>query len=263
MKFAISGKGGVGKTLIASYLSRIFAEAGYSVIAIDADPDANLATSLGFPAPDQIIPISEMKELIKERTGIRDNEATSYFKMNPTVADIPDKYALKKDGISLMVMGRVKNGGTGCYCPENAFLQSLMTHLLLKPGEVVIMDMSAGIEHLSRGTARMVDKLIIVVEPGRKSVETARRITGLAKDLGIRSIAVIANKIREPSDKEFLTSSLSGYEFLGFIPYDPAIPAADMKGTSLLEASPEVAQNIKGIYQILISGMENPTIKNQ
>lgn len=129
MKIAISGKGGVGKTLIAAYLSRIFAEGGYSVIDIDADPDANLAASLGFPESDKIVPVSEMKELIEERTGAKDDEAAPFFEMNPIVSDIPGKYALKKDGISLMVMGRVKRGGMGCYCPENAFLQALMTHL--------------------------------------------------------------------------------------------------------------------------------------
>lgn len=261
MKIAISGKGGVGKTLVASYLSRIFAEGGYSVIALDADPDANLAASLGFPESNKIIPISEMKELIQERTGVTDEEAPPLFRMNPTVFDIPGKYALKKDNISLMVMGRVKRGGTGCYCPENAFLQALITHLLLTPDEVVIMDMAAGIEHLSRGTARMVDKLLIVVEPGRKSVETAISITSLAKDLDIKSVAAIGNKIREPSDEEYLKSNLPDLEFLGFIPYDPRVPAADMKGLSLFEASPEVTGEIKKVYQRLILQMKKSEAK--
>lgn len=261
MKIAISGKGGVGKTLIASYLSRFFAEDGYSVIAIDADPDANLAMSLGFSDPDKITPISEMTELIHERTGFTDDETPPLFKMNPYVSDIPEKYALRKDGISLMVMGRVKRGGTGCYCPENAFLQALMAHLLLKTGEVVIMDMAAGIEHLSRGTARMVDKLLVVVEPGRKSVETAESITQLACDLGIKSIAAVGNKIRSESDKEFLRLSLPNLEFLGFIPYDQALPEADMKGESLFEASPRVASEVKKVYQTLISQMEKSGTK--
>lgn len=166
MKIAISGKGGVGKTLVAALLCRVFAEAGYSVIAVDADPDANLGLSLGFKNANKIVPISEMKELIEERTGVKAGETSPFYKLNPHVSDIPGKYALKEHGISLMVMGRVKAGGTGCYCPENALLQALMAHLLLSKDEVVIMDMAAGIEHLSRGTARMVDKLIIVTERG-------------------------------------------------------------------------------------------------
>jgi len=185
MKIAISGKGGVGKTLIASLLCRVFAREGYDVIAVDADPDANLAASLGLPDADKITPISEMTELIEERTGTKSGDGGPFFKLNPKVSDIPEKYAVKNDGISLMVMGRMKPGGVGCYCAENSFLQALMTHLLLSRNEVVIMDMAAGIEHLSRGTARMVDILLIVVEPGRQSIETAYRISRLANDLRI------------------------------------------------------------------------------
>src|SRR3989304_3696489 len=181
MKIAISGKGGVGKALLAAFLSQIFAESGYSVIAIDADPDANLASTLGFADPDKITPISEMEDLIEERVGVRPGTSGSFFKLNPKVDDLPESYSVKKDGIRLMVMGRIKRGGTGCYCPEGALLQALLKHLLLQRNEVVIMDMEAGIEHLSRGTTRAVDKLIIVVEPGRRSIETAETIIRLAR----------------------------------------------------------------------------------
>ena len=226
MKIAISGKGGVGKTLLASLLSTVFVEFGYSVIAIDADPDANLAATLGFPHPEKITPISEMSTLIEERTGARPGQIAPYFKLNPKVDDLPEKYSLKYNSIKLMVMGRIKRGGTGCYCPEGALLQALITHLLLARDEVVILDMEAGIEHLSRGTARAVDKLIIVVEPGRRSVETAYRITSLAKDISLQNIAIVGNKFRNQSEREFLISSLPDFEFLGFIPYDQAVVEA-------------------------------------
>ena len=252
MKIAISGKGGVGKTLIASLLCRVFAGAGYAVVAVDADPDANLAVSLGMPHADKITPVSEMTELIAERTGTKNGESGPFFKLNPTVSDIPEKYAVKADGISLMVMGRMKPGGAGCYCAENSFLQALMTHLLLSKDEVVIMDMAAGIEHLTRGTARMVDILLIVVEPGRQSIETAGRIDKLAKDLGIKNVAIIGNKIRNAADKDFLTSSLPGFTILVFVPYDPRITGADMAGKPLFEASPAVTGEVKKIQQELI-----------
>ena len=164
MKIAISGKGGVGKTLLATLLSNIFATFGYSVLAIDADPDSNLAANLGVPHAEEIIPISEMHELIEERTGAKPGEIAPSFKLNPKVDDLPDNYSVKLDGINLMVMGRIKRGGTGCYCPEGALLQSLLAHLLVARNEVVILDMEAGIEHLGRGTAQAVDKLIVVVE---------------------------------------------------------------------------------------------------
>ena len=253
MKFAISGKGGVGKTLLASLLSKMFAESGYSVIAIDADPDANLAATLGFPNPEQITPISEMSDLIEERTGVRPGQSAPYFKLNPKVDDISEKYAVKQNGIRLMRMGRIKKGGTGCYCPENALLKALLSHLLVARNEVVILDMEAGIEHLGRGTATAVDKLIVVVEPGRRSIETALNIEKLASEIGLQNVAVVGNKVRNQSDREFLTASLPGFEFLGFIPYDQAVVDADLAGLSPIDSSQQVIAAVKDIYQALLS----------
>ncbi len=256
MKIAISGKGGVGKTLLASLLAQIFASSGYSVLAIDADPDANLAAALGFPHPEQIVPISEMKDLIAERTGTTPGQMGAYFRMNPRVDDMPEKYWQSLDGIRLMVMGRPKKGGSGCYCPENALLKALMSHLLLARNEVIIMDMEAGIEHLGRATASAVDRLIVVVEPGRRSLDTAHTIQGLARDIGLSNIAMVGNKVRGQSDIDFLTASLPGMEFLGFIPYDQMVVDADLARQPLLEASLQVAAEAKNIYQKLVSAAE-------
>jgi CO dehydrogenase maturation factor len=256
MKIAISGKGGVGKTLLASLLAKTFAESGYSVIAIDADPDANLATTLGFPDAEKASPISEMKELVEERTETKPGKAGLYFKINPRVDDIPEKYSLKQNNIRLLVMGPVKKGGTGCYCPENALLAALLAHLLIARDEVVILDMAAGIEHLSRGTAKAVDKLIVVVEPRRGSIETAYRIDKLARDIGIGSIALVANKVHNQSEREFIISRLKGFEFLGFIPYDQAMVQAEINNLPLIEASQSIASAVKDIYHKLMSVSE-------
>jgi len=253
MKIAISGKGGVGKTLLSAMLSKIFAESGYSVIAIDADPDANLAATLGFPQAEKIIPISEMGDLIEERTGARPGQSAPYFKLNPRVDDIPEKFAMKQDGIRLMRMGRIKRGGSGCYCPESTLLKALLAHLLLARDEVVILDMEAGIEHLGRGTTGAVDKLIIVVEPGRRSLETAISIKNLAAEIDLQNVVVVGNKIRNQSDKEFLMASLPGFEFIGFIPYDQAIVDADLAGLSPLDSSQQVITAVKDIYQALLA----------
>ncbi len=262
MKIAISGKGGVGKTLLASLLSKIFTEHSYSVLAIDADPDANLAATIGFPNPERIIPISEMSELIEERTGARPGQVGAYFKLSPKVDDIPEKYAQEYDGIRLMVMGRIKKGGSGCYCPENALLRALLAHLLLARHEVVILDMEAGVEHLGRATAKAVDKLIVVVEPGRRSVETAGSIAKLAQDIGLQNIAVVGNKVRNQSDREFLISSLPGFEFLGFIPYDQALVDADLANRPLLDSSQQIINEVRNIYQTLLSTVQMPSKVN-
>jgi len=259
MKIAISGKGGVGKTLLAAMLSKTFAESGYSVIAIDADPDANLAATLGFPNPEQITPISEMSNLIEERTGVQPGQIAPYFKLNPKVDDIPEKYALKQNGIRLMRMGGIKKGGTGCYCPESALLKALLTHLLVARNEVVILDMEAGIEHLGRGTAGTVDKLIVVVEPGRRSIETALSIQKLATEIGLQNMAVVGNKIRNPSEREFIISSLPGFEFLGFIPYDQALVNADLASLPVLDASQKIITAVKSIYQDLLFTAKVPS----
>ena len=256
IKIAVSGKGGVGKTLLSSLLAKAFSEAGYSVITIDADPDANLAATLGFPHPETITPISEMKELIEERTDTGAGRGSGLYKLNPKVDDIPEKYSQKLNGIRLMVMGPLKRGGTGCYCPENALLQALVAHLLVARNEVVILDMEAGIEHLGRGTAKAVDKLIVVVEPGRRSIETAHTIDKLAQDIGLRNVALVANKVRGQSDRDFLVSTLPEFEFLGFIPYDSKIIEADQSNISILDASQSVLAEVKNIYEALVSGVQ-------
>ncbi len=244
--------------MFAALLAHTFAESGYSVLAIDADPDANLAATLGFPEPEKITPISEMKELVEERTGARPGRRDVYFKLNPKVDDLPEKYWLERDGIKLMVMGQVKQGGTGCYCPENVLLQALVNHLVLARDEAVILDMEAGIEHLGRATAKAVDKLIIVVEPGRRAIETAYRIKELAQDIGLPNIAVVGNKIRSQSEKEFIVSSLPGFEFLGFIPYDQALVDADLADQPLLDASQPIISEVRNIYQTLVSLAQAP-----
>ncbi len=252
MKVGISGKGGVGKTLLASLLAKAFAEAGYAVLAIDADPNANLAATLGFPHPEKITPISEMSQLIEERTGVRPGETAPYFKLNPKVSDLPEKYSQKLDAIRLMVMGRAKRGGTGCYCPENALLRALVTHLLLQRDEVIILDMEAGIEHLGRATAGAVDKLIVVVEPGRRSIETAYTIKKLAADIGLEKVVAVGNKIRSQADRNFLTGMMPDFKFLGFIPFKQAIVDADLKGKSVLNSSPELSRAVKEIFKTLL-----------
>lgn len=232
MKIAVSGKGGVGKTTFSALLIRTLNEQGKHVLAIDADPDANLAGAVGIADAESIVPISEMKDLVYERTEAKPGSIGGFFKLNPRVDDLPDALSARLGNIKLMRLGGVKKGGSGCICPESTLLRALITHIVLARNEVVVMDMEAGIEHLGRATAQAVDKLLVVVEPGRRSIDTAEHIKFLAAGIGLKNIALVGNKIRSDKDIAFLKEHLSDFTFLGFLPYDDALVEADVKGIS-------------------------------
>ena len=251
MKLAVTGKGGGGKTTIVAGLARVLALRGQKVLAIDADPASNLALALGFPKDQRLTPISEMKELIEERTEAKSGSMGGFFKINPRVDDLPEKYTLEKDGIRLMVMGTVQKGGGGCVCPENVMVKTLVAHLLLGRGEVVILDMEAGVEHLGRATAKAVDKLIGVVEPGQRSLEVAQKIRQLAGDIGLHNIGLVGNKIRGESDRQFLLSRMTGFPFLGFLPYDLRVVEADLEGKPPYGENPDFLKAIEKIVDAI------------
>ncbi len=245
MKLAVSGKGGVGKTTFSALLIRTLNAQGKRVLAIDADPDANLAAALGIPDADKIVPIAEMKELIFERTEAQPGTMGGFFKLNPKVDDLPDSLSAKLENIKLMRLGGVKKGGSGCICPESTLLRALMLHIVLARDEVVVMDMEAGIEHLGRATASAVDKLIVIVEPGRRSIDTAGHIKKLASEIGLKNIGLVGNKIRGNKDEEFLKKHLSDFEFLGFIRQDEALIEADLDGVSPYDVDSIAKTNVK------------------
>ena len=240
MKIAVSGKGGVGKTSVAAGLVLLFKNQGKKVIAIDADPDANLAATLGFSAPQRPAPISELKKIILERTG----EVGAFFKLNPKVDDIPDKFSAKQGNITLIEMGTVKKGGAGCVCPESAFLKALLSHIFLNRDEVVIVDMEAGIEHLGRGTAQSVEKFLIVVEPNNTSLDTAKKINSLAEGLGIKDISAIGNKIRSGKDKDFIDKNLKDIRIQGYISLDEAL----LNSRGILPEGSEFMKNLAEVF---------------
>lgn len=231
MKIAITGKGGVGKTTIAGLLARTFAEQGRTVLAIDADPDANLASAIGIPKEKLagLQPFSKMKNLAKQRTGADQNNG-GLFVLNPRVDDLPDSHCIEHGGVRLLMMGTVEHGGSGCVCPEHTLLRSLMKHLLLDRDEVLIMDMEAGIEHLGRATAEAVDVLVVVVEPGSRSLQTSVQIEQLAAEIGITKIVYIASKVADKNDLNYLQKSLQGKALLGHLSMSEAIREADKNG---------------------------------
>lgn len=229
MKIALTGKGGVGKTTIAACLSRYYADKGYDVLAVDADPDANLGLALGMSEEmiASITPISEMKSFAMERTNATSGGYGSFFSMNPKVDDIPEKFSRKFNGVRLLTMGTVNLGGSGCVCPEHVLLKMLTSHLVLYEKDLVIMDMEAGIEHLGRGTASAVDAFITIVEPGVRSIQTYNRVCKLAGDIGVKQVYVIGNKIRYQKDRDFLIERIGAENIVGFIDYLDEISDTD------------------------------------
>jgi CO dehydrogenase maturation factor len=234
MKIALTGKGGVGKTTISASLSRYFADQGFNVLTVDADPDANLGLALGMSDEmiSSIVPISEMRDLVEERTAAEKGTFGSMFKMNPEVADIPERYAKEYNGVKLLTMGTVDTGGSGCVCPEHVLLKMLMNHLVLYQKDVVIMDMEAGIEHLGRGTAGAVDAFIVVVEPGVRSIQTFNKVKTLATDIGVKQVYVIGNKIRNEADIAFLNEKIGAENIIGFLNYRDEIIQSDRNNQS-------------------------------
>lgn len=245
MKIAVTGKGGVGKTTVASLLSHLFAEEGKKVIAVDADPDANLASALGIPKDEseKLIPIADMAGLIEERTGA----SAGIFKLNPKVDDLPENIGYPLNGIILLIMGKPKV--SGCYCPENALLRRLLRHLIVERSEVIIVDMEAGVEHLTRGTADSMDAFIIVVEPGQRSIQTAKTISEMAKKLGVRNIFVVANKVRGIEDLYFIKENIKDMQLIGSINFSDTLMAADIKGLSPYSHSPESVRQVREIKE--------------
>lgn len=246
MKIALSGKGGVGKTTIAAFLIKVLAERGRQVLAIDADPSPHLASALDFPNAEDIRPISEMRHLIQERS----ERNGPFYRLNPKVSDLPERFMRQKGNIKLMVLGAIQQGGAGCACADNAVLRSLLNILLLSPNEDIVVDMEAGVEHLGRGTIASVDHLLIVIQPYRGSLETAGKILALGKDLNMRHLEIVANDVHGQDDLEYI------YEYLHIRPAgvffsSDAVKKAERSGKPLFEADQSLRESAQDLLDVL------------
>ncbi len=264
-KIAIGGKGGVGKTTVCAIWAQLFAESGLDVLAIDADPNTTLASAFGIPiksgqqCPE---PLIKMKQLIAERTGTGKEAVpnlSGYFRLNPKVSDLPEKYWLEVNTLKspagtlkvpvgtlkLLVLGAITQAGTGCACPEGAFLKALLRHTILQRQELVLVDLAAGVEFMGRASVQGIDAFVAVVEPGGRSIETANNIAKMAKELGIGCVATIANRITEPAQAEVIKSQLKETVLLGTLRYSRSLQEADLRRTPVFGADAEVTEHLK------------------
>ena len=215
------------------------------------DPDANLGLALGFTEEelDTIVPISKMRKLVEERTGASpDNK---FYRINPKVDDIPDAYGKVCNGVKLLVLGTVETGGGGCVCPEHVMLKRIINNLVLHRGDVVILDMEAGLEHLGRGTTEGMDQFIVVIEPGARSVQTYKNVKRLATDLGVKQVRVVANKVRDEEDEAYIRAHIPEEDLLGFVHYNSEVIDADRKGCSPYDFSKSATDEIRKIKEVI------------
>ncbi len=259
MKVAVSGKGGVGKTLIAGGIARGFAERKYKTIAIDADSSPNLALTLGLTAEEarKILPISENKALVESKTS------TGYshvYNLNFSVDDIVKEYSVPTPlGVNLIVMGTVQSMGAGCMCAPTAVIRALLRYLVVETDEAVVLDLEAGVEHIGRGTARQVDVLLIVADSNLKSLEIAKHIHDMATAAGMKQLYLVGNRVMNDEQKEAIKSyaDKNGLTVLDFVPFDTKVTESDMLGkTPLLNREISAVKTIDNICELLLKKNE-------
>jgi CO dehydrogenase maturation factor len=252
LKLAVSGKGGVGKSTLAAMFAHLAVADGRRVLAIDADPDANLAAALGIPAEQrrQIVPLAQRRALIEERTGAKVRQYGQMFKLNPEVADIAEQESAEYRGVHLLVLGAIEAGGSGCACPESVLIRSLLVDVVLHRDDCVVLDMEAGLEHLGRATAQGVDLMLVVVEPGQRAIETAAAVRRMAGQIGIRRCAVVGNKVADDADRRFIEQNVPPEEYLGSVPLSETIRRADREGLALIDvAEPQLRETFRELWE--------------
>jgi CO dehydrogenase maturation factor len=262
MKIAVSGKGGVGKTTLTALLAQVYSDKGMDVFAVDADPSPCLAGALGVPRDlqDQLTPISQMDELIFERTGAKPGTSGGFFTINPRVDDIPERFSIIHRGVRLLEMGAVDMGGSGCICPESAMLKTLFTHLLFRKDDVLLLDMYAGVEHLGRSTVDFVDAMIIVVEPTIRSLGTAGQIKKLSQDIKLDRLWLVGNKVQNQDEALFIEENSPGLPLLGTLPAVQGVLEADRLGIAVYDHVPELRTAAEAIAKKIEDIIEERSI---
>ena len=258
VKIAVSGKGGVGKTTFCAVLANLFAADGFDVLAVDADPNTTLAAAFGVEPAQEPEPLINMKELVGQRTGTGKEAVGAYFRLNPKVSDLPEKYWIKLDQpalspekgqspgqLKLLVLGDVVRAGAGCACPEGAFLKAMLNHTILQRQELVLVDLAAGVEFMGRACVQGIDVLITIVEPGSTSIDTSVRIAKMAGEIGVNCVVAFVNKVLQPDQLDAITKQLGDTPLIGSFKFDSAIQQANLSRTPVIDADPDFVEALR------------------
>jgi CO dehydrogenase maturation factor len=242
MKIGIVGKGGVGKTTVSALLSQAYAQRGARVVAVETDSNPNLGVSLGLSLDDtEAVPLLPRSLIVG--AGQADDLIREYGRTTPA-------------GVTLLSAIRVNEAGAGCTCGGHATVRSFLGEVLESEADVTLVDMEAGLEHLSRsgGTLAYADVLLVVMEPTRKSVLTAGRTKALAEELGIARTYGVGNKARLPDDADFFRTLADEFDvpLAGVIPCDDEVGDADRSGSAVTDtAAPAVRTAIDEVIGFL------------
>jgi CO dehydrogenase maturation factor len=266
IRIVITGKGGVGKTTLTAILAHLFAKQGFRVLAVDGDPQQNLALTLGIPPLDagKIVPVSKSIEYLQEKTGAGPGISPGgLLTLNPDVSDVIDRFAIPVvKNLRLLVMGGVSQAGGGCLCPEYTLLAAIFRHMRLLPDEVVLLDTPAGMEHFGRAVADGFSCALVVADPSYNALSVAKECSVLACQLGINDNILVVNRVGSPAEADKLHSIMEG--FGGFfcaveLPFDPEFVLAEPAVSQLLTGDSEFIKKVVVLTEIIT---EQPVISS-